>query len=196
MSADYGKFRDNLISLEQFNPEIHQHYLEEMEKMFTQEITGVRKFGWWARDLFLFLVGLVLMSSAIFDQPISLPIAGRWLWGLSGAFTLGIALLGMRLAWKKKIDLRNDSKFIALVGSSGMTVVAFSIMFAAFIMRDLQNMTTMVPIALLAIIIGILIGLDNRVQQGELNTREKLLEIEYRLAALDERLQSGKGGKN
>jgi fucose 4-O-acetylase-like acetyltransferase len=164
--------------------------------MFTQEIIGVRRFGLWAKNLFLFLFGSALLWSALFNQPISLPTFGRWLWGLSGAFTLGIALLELRMVWNKKMDLRKDSKFFTLVGSSGMTVIAFSILLVAFLIRDLQNFAILAPMALLVIIIGILISVDNRIQQGELNTREKLLEIEYRLAALDERLQGGKTGKD
>jgi len=193
MSRNHHKLREDLISMERVNSELHSHYREEMEKMFTEEITGVRKFGLWAKDLFLLLVGCALIGNALFNQPISLPIIGRWLWGLSGIFTLGIALLELRLVWKKKMDLRKDSKLFALVGSSGMTVIAFSILLAAFLIRDLQSFAMMAPMALLAIIIGILISVDNHIKQGELNTREKLLEIEYRLAALDERLQGGKG---
>ena len=101
----------------------------------------------------------------------------------------------MRLAWNKKMDLRKDSKVFSLVGSSGMTAFAFLILFVAFLMRDLQNMAYLAPMALLVLIIGILISMNERIQQGELNTREKLLEIEYRLAALDERLPGGKQGK-
>jgi hypothetical protein len=196
MSRYHHKLRQDLISMERVNPELHSHYREEMEKMFTQEIIGVRRFGLWAKNLFLFLFGSVLLWSALFNQPISLPTFGRWLWGLSGAFTLGIALLELRMVLNKKMDLRKDSKFFALVGSSGMTVIAFSILLVAFLTRDLQSFAILAPIALLAIIIGILISVDNHIQQGELNTREKLLEIEYRLAALDERLQGGKAGED
>jgi len=196
MSRYHYKLREDLISMELVNPELHSHYREEMEKMFTQEIIGIRRFGLWAKDLFLLLFGSALLWNALFNQLISLPTLGRWLWGLSGIFTLGIALLELRMVWNKKMDLRKDSKFFALVGSSGMTVIAFSIILVAFLMRDLQSSVILIPIALLAIIIGILISVDNRVQQAELNTREKLLEIEYRLAALDERLQGGKAGKD
>ena len=52
---------------------------------------------------------------------------------------LGIALLALWLGWNKKMDLRKDSKVLALVASSGMTTVAFIILFVAFLIRDLQN---------------------------------------------------------
>lgn len=196
MSTYPHGFREELISMEPVHHDLELKYKKEIEKMFNQEITGVRRFGWWAKNLFLFLFGLALIGSAFFNQPISLPAIGRWLWGLGGAFTLGIALLELRLVWKKKMDLRKDSKFLALVGSSGMIAIAFALLLAAFLTRDLQTIAYLAPMALLIIIIGILIGVEDRVQQGELNTREKLLEIEYRLAALDERLQGDKAGKN
>ena len=195
MSVNFHDFREELISMEPVNRKLQLKFNKEIEKMYTQEITGVYRFGWWAKNLFLILFGLALICSALFNQPVSLPTAGRWLWGIGGAFTLGIALLGMRLAWNKKMDLRKDSKVFALVGSSGMTVFAFFILFVAFLIRDLQNMAYLAPMAMLILIIGILISMSDRIQQGELNTREKLLEIEYRLAALDERLQGGKPGK-
>ena len=193
MNNSRDRLSDDLLSLEQVDSELHRRYEEEIEKMFTEKITPVRKLGWCSRDLFLLLFGLALTGSAIFNQPIALPPAARWLWGISGAFTLLIAVLGFRLTGRKSLDLRKDPRLIASVASTGMTVVGFAVILIAFLTRNLEVMATLTPIAMLILVIGILIGVDNRVQQGELNTREKLLEIEYRLAALDERL--GGGGK-
>jgi hypothetical protein len=196
MSMNFHGFREELISMEPVNHELQLKFKREIEKMFNQEITGLRRFGLWAKNMFLLLFGIVLICSAFFNQPISLPPLGRWLWGIGGAFTLVIALLELRIVWNKKMDLRKDSKVSTLVGTTGMTVVAFSILFAGLYSRDLQQMVILAPMAMLVMIIGILISVYNRVQQGELNTREKLLEIEYRLTALDERLPGGKAGKN
>ncbi|HUU26536.1 MAG TPA: hypothetical protein VM123_01875 [archaeon] len=196
MSVNFHGFREELISMEPVNHELQLKFEREIEKMFNQEITGLRRFGLWAKNTFLLLFGIVLICSAFFNQPISLPPLGRWLWGIGGAFTLGIALLELRIVWNKKMDLRKDSKVSTLVGTTGMTVLAFSILFAGLYSRDLQQMVILAPMAMLVMIIGILISVYNRVQQGELNTREKLLEIEYRLTALDERLPGGKAGKN
>jgi len=196
MSVNFHEFREELISMEPVNHKLKLKFNKEIEKMYHREITGVRRLGLWAKDTFLLLFGTVLICSALFNQPISLPPLGRWLWGVGGAFTLVIALLELRLVWNKKMDLRKDSNISTLVGTTGMTIVAFAILFAGLYSRDLQQMVILAPIALLVIIIGILISVYNRVQQGELNTREKLLEIEYRLAALDEKLQGGKAGKS
>ena len=37
MNTNQHRFREKLISIESFNPELHSHYREEMEKMFTPE---------------------------------------------------------------------------------------------------------------------------------------------------------------
>ena len=195
MSENFNRFREELISMEPVNQKLQLEFNKEIEKMYTQEITGLRRFGLWGKNTFLLLFGVVLICSAFFNQPISLPPLGRWLWAIGGVFTLGIALLELRIVWNKKMDLRKDSNISTLVGTTGMTVVAFSILFVGLYSRDLKQMVILAPMALLVIIISILISVHNRVQQGELNTREKLLEIEYRLAALDERLQGGKPGK-
>jgi hypothetical protein len=196
MSENFNRFREDLISIEPVSHQLELKFNKEIEEMYIEEITGLRRFGLWAKNMFLLLFGIVLICSAFFNQPIPLPPLGRWLWGLSGVFTLVIALLELRIVWNKKMDLRKDSKVSTMVGTIGMTVVAFSILFAMLYSRDLQQMVILAPMAILVMIIGILISLHNRVQQGELNTREKLLEIEYRLTALDERLSGGKAEKN
>jgi len=196
MSTNFHRFRKDLISLEPVSHQLELKFKKEIEKMYNQEITGMWRFGLWAKSTFLLLFGLALICSALFNQPISLPPLGRWLWVLGGVFTLVVALLELRIVWNKKMDLRKDSKISAQVGSVGMTVVAFAVLFAGFYSRDLQQIAILAPMALLILIIALLISIYHRVEQGELNIREKLLEIEYRLAAFDERMQGGKAGKN
>ena len=185
-------FRDKLIATEPVNHDLQLNYEREMEKMFTDEIKGVRRIGWWANYLAMLVFGLALLASALFNQPISLPAAGRWLWGLSAAFVLTIALAGMKTGWNRKMDLRKDSKLMAGIGSAGMTIVAFVVLFVAFLSGDVENFLYLAPIAMLIIIMGMLVSVMDKVQQGELNTRENLLEIKYTLAQLEERLGGGK----
>ncbi|MCE5270430.1 hypothetical protein LLH00_04025 [bacterium] len=192
MSGNNENLRERLLSLEPVNPDFHERYKEEMEKMFTQEITGARRFGFISRDLFLLLFGLVLTASAIFNRPVALPITGRWLWGLSGVFTLGVALLGLRLSWKKNMDLRKDSTIISRYGATGLFVVAFALISTALLFGNLQGFAAITPTALLMIVLAILLGIDNRVQQSELNIREKLLEMQLQLSEL----QKERGSKS
>ncbi len=191
MSTNPRGFREELAAMERINPDLNLKYWEELDKMFNEEIKGAKKFGWLTRDLFLLLFGAALLTSALFNQPVALPTIGRLLWGLSGLFTIGVALLGLRLIAKKRMDLRKDQNFIARFGGAGLLVVAFTLLAVGFLNGNLQDFAFLAPMALLIIALAILIGIDNRVQQAELNTREKLLEIEYRLVALDERLHQG-----
>jgi uncharacterized membrane protein YhaH (DUF805 family) len=192
MSGYQSGFREQLLASEPVNRNLQDKYQQEMEKMFTDEITGVRRIGWWANYLVMLMFGLASLANAVFNQPIWLPPVGRWLWGISGVFILIVSAVGLKIGWKRKVDLRKDSKFLAKIGSVGMNIVAFAVLFAAFWIGDLQSFTLMAPMALLIIIIGMLVNLLDRVQQGELNTRENLLEIKYTLAKLEERLCGGK----
>lgn len=192
MTGQTHGFRDALIATEGVNHELQQNYAKEMEKMFTQEIKGVRKVGWWANYLATFIFGLALLASALFNHPMTLGDTGRWLWGISGVFCLLISSIGFWIGSKKNMDLRKDSKLMARVGSAGMTIVAFALLFFAFISGDVQNMLYLTPFILLIFVMGLLVSMMDKVQQGELNTRETLLEIKYHLAELSERLSGGK----
>ena len=196
MSEKSHRFREELISMEPVSHQLELEFNKEIEKMYIEEVTGLRRFGMWSKCTFILLFGAVLTGSALFNWPIALDPFGRWLWGLAGVFSMVVALLELRSVWNKKMDLRKESKTTILFATSGMTFVAFALLAFGLYSRDMGLMVTVSPMALLILIIGILIGVKDSVTQGELNTREKLLEIEYRLAALDERLQDGKTGKN
>lgn len=193
MSKNRHKLREDLISMERVNSELHSHYREEMEKMFTEEITGVRKFGLWAGNLLRLLLGLGITFNAVFNYPLAFGAAVRWLWGIGGTAILVISFFGLRVVWRKSLDLRKDLPLMALLKKYGISLVAFYMVGFALFEPDLHVTFFMVIIAILLIVIGTVPVILDRIQQGELNTREKLLEIEYRLAALDERLQGGKG---
>jgi hypothetical protein len=184
MSDSHDKLRDTLLSLEPVNPDFHARYKEEMEKMFNEEITGLKRFGWLTRDSLLMLLGLILIFGAILNKPFALPAAGRWLWVAAGLFNLVIAILGFRIIRKKNMDLRKDSKIIARVGFAGLFAISMGLMLVGFLGGNVMDLVTIAPMALLIMIMAILIGVDNRVQQSELNIREKLLEIEMQLAEL------------
>lgn len=189
MSTDLQRFREKLISLEPISSELELKFRKEIEKMYIEEISGVKRFGLWAKNLFMLLFGIVFICSAFLNWPISLPFGGRLLWGLSGVFVLILVALEFRIVLKKKMDLRKDTRTGSLVGSAGMTIMGFALIAAGLFSRDLGQMAFLFPMAMLVMIIGMLISINGQVKQGELNTREKLLEVEYRLAALDERLQ-------
>ena len=106
-------FRDKLIATEPLDNDLQQNYEKEMEKMFTEEITGVRRVGWWANYVVMLVFGCAMLANAFFNRPVALPMTGRWLWGLSAILVLAMSLLGIKLGWKKKIDLRKDSRFLA-----------------------------------------------------------------------------------
>lgn len=194
MSENPRNLRDKLLEFERMNSEIQHEYEREINKMFNEEIKGAKKIGLWAGNLLRIAFGLGFMLNAFFNQPFVLPAAGRLLWAIAGLALLAMAIVGIRIALQNKMDLRKDSRIYALTKSSGLYVVGFAVLIMALGLRDIQTLTLLTPIALLTIAMGILISIHDRVNQSELNIREKLLEIEYRLAALDERLKGG-GGK-
>ena len=188
MDNNAMEFRKALIELQPLNNELQSQFEQEIDKMIKQELSSTQRAGAVVEFCLIFLFGVFSISSAAFGVPIELPFVGRILWGLGGAVSLIIAAIMFRTVLSRKKDLRKDSIFFTLVASNSMTFVGFAILFAGIYSRDLQQIAIMAPLAMLVVIMGILINIHNRVQQGELNTREKLLEIEYRLASLDEKM--------
>jgi len=190
MSGNNENLRERLLSLEPLDPELHDRYQKEMEKMFTQEITGMRKVGGWARDMLLLILGFALIGGALLNKPFLMPPAGRWLWVFAGVLNIGIALMGIRITLKKKMDLRKDSNLIARLGFAGLFVLSFALLFVGFMSKNLMDLVTIAPMSLLFIILAILLSVDNRVQQSELNIREKLLEMQLQLSELQKERNS------
>jgi uncharacterized membrane protein YhaH (DUF805 family) len=189
MSSDNQHFREELISLEPVSKELELKFRKEVAKMYIEEISGVRRLGLWAKNLFMLVLGVVLIYNAFLNQPIFLSFAGRLIWGLIGVLVLIVVVFEFRIVLKKKVDLRKDTRTGALIGSASTTIIVFVTIATALLSRDLNQMAILVPMATLTVIIGMLISINYHVRQGELNTLEKLLEVEYRLAALDERIQ-------
>lgn len=190
MSGNNENLRERPLSLEPVDPELHDRYRKEMEKMFTQEITGINKAGWWARDAVLLLLGTAFMTSALFNRPVALPTAGRWLWAISGVFTLGIALLELNIARKKKMDMRKDSKLMAGLIFGGLFGLANALLFVGLLGGNVKDLVFIAPIALLIIVMAVLIMVDYHVKQSELNIREKLLEMQLQLSELQKERNS------
>ena len=187
-------FRDKLIATEPVNHDLQKKYEKEIEKMFIEEIKGMKKLGNFIVGIFFMLFGASLITSSLFNVPFPCPLPPEhhFLWILSGLFTFGIALMTFIIALKGKTNLRKDSNLLARYGFVGMFVIANLLLLVGFLSGNIKDLTIIAPMSMLLIIIGLLIFIENRVKQGELNTRENLLEIKYTLAKLEERLGDGK----
>jgi hypothetical protein len=97
------------------------------------------------------------------------------------------AAAAARICWRGSLELRLDARRIAV-----MVWVFTVLMMVFFLMAGMSAKDRMLGLMMIANGLAFLIGagvywLTYRIEQSELNTREKLLQLELRLAELSER---------
>jgi hypothetical protein len=121
--------------------------------------------------------------------PSGFPIYGRVTFAAGALFSLAFAVLGFRVYKRGAIRLKSEGAVY-----SGLAWGLPVVMVTLFMMGAPNNLIglRMIVSGLVFLIGGAVFLLRYVIEQSELNTKEKLLEIEYRLAELAE-LRDAKG---
>lgn len=187
MNKNNQNFRDQLLGMESTSPGLKAKYEKEKQAMWEKKVTGWTKFGCIA-GLIMGLFFFIFFGIFAIKAPPEFP-----LWARSG-FILG-SFFGLLFVifngWQLKrgtIDLKTDD-----VGGAGLSwafVVIMGTIVLTFSHRlDNPIMAVKMIVSLLFVLVGVGVMLSKAfVQRSELNTREKLLEIEYHLAELAEKM--------
>jgi hypothetical protein len=176
--------REALLKLEPITPSLKQQYDKEIEAMLQQTLTV------WFRRIWL-VAAVASLGLAVWlgwlaaTAPSWLPLSGRL--GLAGGaiFSLFWAALGVRVFQRGSLDLKVDMAAIAGL-TWGMPVLLVTCMLIGA--PDNLAGLRMITAGIVFLIGGAVFLIGNIVQQAELRTREKMLQIEYRLAGLAEAL--------
>jgi len=178
-------FRDRLIEAEGFDPSYREAYEKEIQAMLEEKVAGTKK---WVYVVFMALGAFfaVVFGAAALLAPAEFPLLGRILFGVGAIFGLAWAVLLGMIVKKGKLNLRTDPG--AMAGMAWATVVIAVTLFMLLGSRVPEPITgvQMVVNGLVFLVMGAVFMVFNRIHQAELKTREKLLEIEYQLAAIAE----------
>ena len=176
-------FRRRLIELEPMSDERNQKLREEIKTMFEPKLTRFEMVYWGlsvAGSAFFALCALIIALFA----PVEMSV--RMLWGSLGALNAAAAVfiaLGLR---KRSINLRHQFAIgKALVGVT--MLITILILINAIARPSLENLAWGL-VGLTGFVLITMIALHNQVLSSELNTRERSLQLEYRLAELIEKL--------
>ena len=123
----------------------------------------------------------ILFGTLAIIVPTGLPLSGRLIFAVGALFGIGWAILGIRIFWRKSMNLRTDTA--AATGMAWVLVVIVAT-FAMVTAPDTIVGLRMIVCSLVFLVMGGLFLMRHVIEQSELKTREKLLEIEYRLAEL------------
>lgn len=131
---------------------------------------------------------LLFGSLAVF-APTEFPLWSRVVFAVGALFGVGWAVLGIRVFRRGSLDLKKDT-----FAATRMTWVLVVIMVTLLMVAAPETIVglRMVVSGLVFFVMGVAFLLRHVIEQSELKTREKLLEIEYRLADLAESLKPEK----
>jgi MFS family permease len=178
-------FRDRLLAVEPLSPDSAKHLQQELHAMFVRELTTPR------RITFSIVADIALVSAAVcaflaLTEP-TLPMLPRIGLGTGTLFGLAWATIAARVCWRGTIDLKLDSRRIAaMVWVFTVLMMVFFLMIGMSVEDRLLGLM-MIANGLAFLILAAVYWLTHRIEQAELTTREKLLQLEVRVAELCEK---------
>lgn len=173
-------FRDRLLAVGAPDPEFQTRLQQEIRQMVTRKLSMPRK-------LFLGFVGCAALVSSLVcgalaaTEPQLPPIARIGL-GTGVLFGLGWIAAIVSILRRGELDLKRDGRRIAQM------VWGFTLLMTVFfclvgMSRPDRPVSVLIMVQSLVFLIGAAVyWLSHRIEEAELNVREKLLEIELRLA--------------
>lgn len=187
MNKSTNKFAEQLIDAQTVDTQHQQKYKKEIAAMYEKKLTGLTKAMW----IFWIIFGLGhtgIFSWACVISADELPLLARLGFAAGALFGLGIAGYSAKILFRGKFNLKTDAK-----GMLGMMWVFIVIMVTLFMMLapelpDPNSGIFMLLNALIFLVMAATFMTTGRTEQAELKTREKLLEMECRLAEISEKL--------
>ena len=185
MTESRNGFREQLLQAERLNPTYKERYQKEVRAMLEQKLTGGKRLAYIGTAAMGIGFALLFGTLAII-VPKGFPIAGRLIFAMGAIFGLAWAVFAGGNVRKGVIKLKTDPT--AMVGMSWafVVIVVTVLMVSQRKFPDPVTGVRALVIGLIFLVMAAVFMISNRIDQVGLKTREKLLEIEYRLAELAE----------
>ena len=153
--------------------------------MLVRELTTTRRVVYGIVAI-VALISATICGFLALTEP-NLPTLPRVGLATGTLFGLAWAAVAARICWRGALDLRLDARRIAT-----MVWVFTVLMMVFFLMVGMSAEDRLQGLMMIANGLAFLVGaavywLSYRIEQGELNTREQLLQLELRLAELCEK---------
>jgi hypothetical protein len=184
MKNEQSNFRDRLLAAEPLSPDSQQKLQQELHAMFTRELNTPHR-------IVIAIVAVVGLATAVLCGYLAvtrnLPIVARIGLGTGTLFGLAWVALAVRVWRRGAINLRVDNRMMA-----AMVWVFTVLMVTFFLMLGMSIEDRLLGVMMIAYGLVFLVGagvyfISARIEQAELSTHEKLLELELRIAELSER---------
>ena len=168
--------------MEQMTPALKEKYDMELETIIEKLIKGAQKLAWIVATAGGF--GFMLLFGAIaIWVPAGFPLLARLGFVTGAVFGLAWAILGIVILRRGSINLRKHAPTAAGLGWVFVVImVTISLLSMGDEPRESLVGVRMCLSSLVFLVMAVLFMTQSQIQQSELKIREKLLEIEYRLA--------------
>lgn len=188
MNESKKTFRDKLLDMEIPNPALKEKYEREVRAMVEKKLTGVTKLA-HIGGLVMGLGFLIIFGTAAIIAPKEFPLWGRAIFALGAVFGFIIIAFEAWLLKKGTINLKTDDVAMAGLGWGFVVIVTTIVLvFSGKLPDPLIGIRMIVNLLVFEIAAGFMLN-KAFLQRSELNMREKLLEIEHRLAEISEKIE-------
>jgi hypothetical protein len=174
-----------LLAVEPLSPGSRQHLEQELSHMFQRELSTTRRTFFGAVAVGALVSGGVCGALALTEP--DLPTLPRIALAVGALIGIAWALTASRICWRGALDVKRDSRQIAAM------VWTFTVLMMTFFLFAGMNAENRLQ-GILMIVGGLpfLVGagvywLNYRIEQAELASQERFLQLELRLAMLSER---------
>ncbi len=189
MNESQKTFRDRLLDVEKANTPYKEKYEKEIKEMFEQKLTGLQKWG-QVLGLAMGLGFFFLFGTLAIIVPKEFPLWGRVIWIIGAVFGLVFAALSVCILKKGTVNLKTDELSSAWLGWGFIVIItSITLVYSGRLPEPITGVRMIVWMLVFEVSAGIFL-LKAIIQRSEVNTREKLLEIEYRLAELAEKFKT------
>ena len=180
MRTDSARFSDRLMSVEPLSPALRVQLEQELQTMFMREVSPPRRSIYGVVALVALVSAGVCGSLAITEA--DLPTPARLGLGTGVLFGLAWATVAARIALRGKLDLQSDGRRIASMVWVFTTLMMVFFLMVGMMIEDRLLGLMMIGNGLAFLIEAAVYWLTHRIEQAELNTRERLLQLELRMA--------------
>jgi len=188
MNRSHNNFHDRLLGAEKLNDAFKAKYEKELKTMIEKKLTTAGKLGYvgWAM---LGIGFFVLFGTMAIIAPGEFPMWSRFGFIAGAIFGLAWTVLALTIIKKGTINLKLHP--VVMAGMGWGFVVILTTLFLVFGSKfpdkiiGIQMVVNVLPFLIMAAVFLIIA----KVGRMRLETREKLLEIEYRLAELAEKME-------
>jgi hypothetical protein len=186
------RFRERLLELEQMTPAVKERYDKEVQAMLERRITGTDRKVWLGGTIMSVVFAVLLGVFAIIPPLAEVPLFPRIGPAVGALFSVGFAIFFLRVFRRGSFDLKSDASFfIGMIWLMVVLAVAMFMVMSLLVPDRIVGLWLSV-FGVVVLVIGAVFLIRHGIAQSELRTREKLLEIEYRLAELVEMAKPGK----